>query len=477
MTDNPPTDDLIDVRYGESNQCDAARRHSGSVFSKGYTPLRGVLRVPGDKSISHRALMIGAVASGRTLIKGLLQGEDVLRTVEAMRSFGSRITPPSTPGGTWEVIGLGVGTLLEPETCLDLGNAGTAARLLIGLAASAPMVCFFTGDASLCRRPMARLITPLRHCGAEFISRSQDRLPLAVIGASEPIPIDYKLPIASAQVKSALLLAGLAIPGETRIIEPVLTRDHSERMLRSFGADLRIETLDSGERAIILSGQTQLTGQELSIPADPSSAAFPMVAALLCPDSELVLTEVGVNPRRIGLIAALQAMGADIVLEREYSYGDEPVADIRVRHSSLFGIDLPGDHAADMIDEYPILAIAAACAKGVSIFRGLGELRVKESDRLVAIADGLAACGSRIMIEEDSLIIHGTGHPPPGGGEDVTIMTRLDHRIAMSFLVLGMVTPQGVGVDSVAPIDTSFPGFVPQMNGIGARFQIKKREK
>jgi len=436
------------------------------LVSRASGPLVGEMRVPGDKSISHRALMLGALAVGETTISGLLEGEDVLRTAAAMRALGARIDEgQAAKDGIWRIRGRGIGGLAEPGDVLDMGNAGTGARLLMGLLASHRLTAFLTGDASLRGRPMGRVAAPLRLMGAEIVSRGGDRLPLAVIGTAEPMPITYRLPVPSAQVKSAVLLAGLNTPGETTVIEPEPTRDHTELMLRHFGASLRVEALAEG-RAVTLIGQPELTGQAIRVPADPSSAAFPLVAALLCPGSRLRLPGVGMNPHRIGLIDTLRDMGADIVAENPRTEAGEPVADLIVGASELTGVEVPAARAPSMIDEYPILAVAAACARGRTVMRGLAELRVKESDRLAAVAGGLAACGVVVEAGPDSLIVEGSGRPPPGGA---VIPSGLDHRIAMAFLVLGMAASAPVGVDDAAPIETSFPGFAALMNGIGAR--------
>lgn len=436
------------------------------LVSRASGPLVGEMRVPGDKSISHRALMLGALAVGETTISGLLEGEDVLRTAAAMRALGARIDEgQAAKDGIWRIRGRGIGGLAEPGDVLDMGNAGTGARLLMGLLASHRLTAFLTGDASLRGRPMGRVAAPLRLMGAEIVSRGGDRLPLAVIGTAEPMPITYRLPVPSAQVKSAVLLAGLNTPGETTVIEPEPTRDHTELMLRHFGASLRVEALAEG-RAVTLIGQPELTGQAIRVPADPSSAAFPLVAALLCPGSRLRLPGVGMNPHRIGLIDTLREMGADIVAENPRTEAGEPVADLIVGASELTGVEVPAARAPSMIDEYPILAVAAACARGRTVMRGLAELRVKESDRLAAVAGGLAACGVVVEAGPDSLIVEGSGSPPPGGA---VIPSGLDHRIAMAFLVLGMAASAPVGVDDAAPIETSFPGFAALMNGIGAR--------
>jgi 3-phosphoshikimate 1-carboxyvinyltransferase len=425
--------------------------------------LHGVARVPGDKSISHRSLMIGALAVGETVVRGLLEGEDVLRTAAAMRALGARVE--RADGGVWRVAGRGVGGLSEPEDVLDMGNAGTGARLLMGLIATHPILACLTGDASLRRRPMGRVATPLRMFGAEIFARDGGRMPLTVRGTGEAMPIAYTLPVASAQVKSAILLAGLNAPGITTVVEPEPTRDHTELMLRHFGATLSVEQTEEG-RAVKLTGQPELAGREVVVPADPSSAAFAVVAALLLPGSEVTLPGVGMNPHRTGLITTLREMGADLALENERAEAGETVADLRVRASRLAGVSVPPERAPSMIDEYPILAVAAAFAEGTTEMRGVGELRVKESDRLAAVARGLAACGADVEEDADSLVVHGRGAPPRGG---TTIATALDHRIAMAFLVLGMAAQRPVTVDDAAPIDTSFPGFVALMNRLGGQ--------
>ena len=429
-------------------------------------PLTGRVAVPGDKSISHRALMFGALALGQTVIDGLLEGEDVLRTAEAMHRLGAEVT--RRDDGNWELFGRGVGGLAEPEDILDMGNAGTGARLLMGLVASHPFTTLFTGDASLRSRPMRRVTEPLSRIGAGFVGRHGGRLPLAVIGSATPIPISYELPVPSAQVKSAILLAGLNAPGRTTVIEREATRDHTEVMLRSFGAEVVVEVLPNGGRAVSVTGYPELSGRPIKVPADPSSAAFPVVAGLLVGGSHLTVTGVGTNPLRSGLVLTLQEMGADIRLEQLRDEAGEPVADLVVRHSALTAVDVPPERAPSMIDEYPILAVAASFAKGTTRMRGLAELRVKESDRLTSMARGLHACGVRVAIEGDDLIVHGTGGAPEGGA---AIAVNLDHRIGMSFLVMGMASRQPVSIDDATAIDTSFPGFAETMNRLGARIQ------
>ena len=427
------------------------------------TPLAGTIRVPGDKSISHRALMFGALAVGRTEISGLLEGEDVLCTAAAMRAMGAGVEKLGE--GRWRVDGVGIGGLAEPADVLDVGNSGTAARLLLGLLATHPFTSFVTGDASLRTRPMRRVTDPLSRFGARFASREGGRLPLAVSGTANPVPIEYTLPVPSAQVKSAVLLAGLNTPGETTVVEPEMTRDHTERMLGHFGATVRVAPAEGGGKRITLVGQPELAAAPIVVPADISSAAFAIVAALIVPGSEVTIEAIGLNPSRTGLLASLREMGADITYLNERIEGGEPVADLRVRASELRGADIPPERAPSMIDEYPILAVAASCAKGRTRMRGLAELRVKESDRLAGSATGLAACGGKVAVEGDDLIVEGIGTPPAGGG---LIETRLDHRMAMAFVVMGLAAKSPVRIDDARPIATSFPGFVPLMNSLGA---------
>ena len=427
-------------------------------------PLRGTARVPGDKSISHRALMLSALAVGESRIEGLLEGEDVLATAAAMRAMGA--TAERDDDGRWRVHGVGVGGLLQPGTALDMGNSGTSTRLLMGLVASHPVTATFTGDASLSRRPMNRVIGPLSLMGADIMASPGGRLPLMLRGLCPAIPIDYRLPVPSAQVKSAILLAALNTPGITRVIEPVATRDHSERMLRGFGADLR-EDYDGDTKIIEVRGEAELTAQQIVVPGDPSSAAFPVVAALLVPGSEITIANVGLNPTRAGLFEVLRAMGADIAFVNQREAGGEPVAEIVIRHSRLSGIEVPPGIAPSMIDEYPILFVAAALARGRTVMRGLEELRVKESDRIATMAEGLRAIGARVEELEDGLIVDGTDGEPLAGG--ATIAARLDHRIAMSFAVAGLVSRAAVTIDDMAPVATSFPGFAALMTGLGAQ--------
>jgi len=421
-------------------------------------PLSGEALVPGDKSISHRALMFGALAVGTTDITGLLEGEDVLRTAAAMRALGAEVA--DLGGGHWQVAGRGIGGLVEPADVLDMGNSGTAARLLCGLLAGHALFAVMTGDASLRKRPMKRVTDPLSATGARFATRAGGRLPLAVEGAADPLPLDYTLPVASAQVKSACLLAGLSARGMTRVVEHEATRDHTENMLRHFGATVRVAVEGHG-RVIELDGQPELVAAPVVVPGDPSSAAFPAVAALLVPGSEVLLRGVGLNPLRAGLFATLAEMGADITRLNPRTEGGEPVADLLVKASALRAVDVPPERAPAMIDEYPILAVAAAAARGTTRMRGLKELRVKESDRLSATAALLAANGVAVTVEGDDMIVQGAGGPPAGGGD---VITHMDHRIAMSALVLGLASRAAVRVDDAAFIETSFPGFAALMN-------------
>ncbi len=426
--------------------------------------LSGSLRVPGDKSISHRALMIAGLAVGDSRIEGLLEGEDVLRTAAAMRALGSDIERGAD--GRWHARGRGPGGLVEPRAVLDLGNSGTGARLLMGLLASHPLTAVMTGDESLRARPMARAAEPLERMGARIIAREGGYMPLTVVGSADPLPISYELPVPSAQVKSAVLLAGLNTPGTTSVTERAPTRDHTERMLSHFGARIAVASAADGRRSISLAGQPELSAREVQVPADPSSAAFAAVAALILPGSRLRLEGVGINPLRTGLFTSLAEMGAGIAFENRREQSGEPVADLQVEAAELQGIEVPADRAPSMIDEYPILAVAAACARGRTVMRGLGELRVKESDRLAALARGLAACGVQVEEGPDSLIVEGRGARPPG---DATIAAQMDHRIAMAFLVLGLAADRPVTVDDAGPIATSYPGFRAQMSGLGAR--------
>ncbi len=437
-----------------------------ALISSQAGPLSGEASVPGDKSISHRALILGAPGVGETLITGLLESEDVLATARALRALGARIERGDDleDGGLWSVFGRGVGGLGEPAGVLDLGNSGTAVRLLIGVAATHPFKTTFSGDASLSKRPMERVMTPLRQMGAQFTARGDGCLPITVSGTDQPIPITYELPVPSAQVKSAVLLAGLNTPGRTTVIEPQPTRDHTERMLAYFGAEVETGETPKGEKSVALTGQPELTGHEISVPGDFSSAAFPMVAALLAPESRVVLTGVGLNPLRTGLLQTLLEMGAAISIGNKRPEGGEPVGDLTVEASALKGVTVPAALAPSMIDEYPILAVAAAFAEGETRLEGLGELRVKESDRLGAMARGLAAAGVDVTETEDSLVIRGTG----GVSGGAKIEAAEDHRIAMAFLILGLAAGKPVEIDDGATIDTSFPGFAELMNGLGA---------
>ena len=431
----------------------SAQSRSGSFQPSG--PLRGTLKVPGDKSISHRALMLSALAVGTSNISGLLEGEDVLATAAAMRAMGAHIERNGE--GSWTVHGVGVGGLMQPSGALDMGNSGTSTRLLMGLVASHRLTATFIGDTSLSKRPMGRVIDPLSQMGAEFTASPGGMLPLMVRGLVPAIPISYRLPVASAQVKSAVLLAGLNIAGITEVIEPVPTRDHSERMLRGFGADLTVDVGTDGVRHIRLMGEAELQPQQIEVPGDPSSAAFFVVAALITPGSEVTVTHVGMNPTRTGIYKMLQAMGADLTYSNEREVGGEPVADITARYSVLRGIDVPPEVAPSMIDEFPVFFVAASMAQGRTTTSGLDELRVKESDRLALMATGLRAIGAQVEEREDGLIINGSGGEPLEGGATVT--SALDHRIAMSFAVAGQNCYHAVTVDDVSPIATSFPTF------------------
>ena len=425
-------------------------------------PLRGTAQVPGDKSISHRALILGALSVGETQITGLLEGQDVLDTARAMRAFGAEVTQHGP--GEWSVHGVGVGGFAEPDGVIDCGNSGTGVRLIMGAMATTDIAATFTGDASLNKRPMGRVTDPLAKFGAQSFGRSGGRLPLTLIGAAQPVPVRYTLPVPSAQVKSAVLLAGLNAPGQTVVIEGEPTRDHTERMLRGFGAEITVEDTDEG-RVITLTGQPELQAQPVAVPRDPSSAAFPVCAALMVPQSEIVVPGVSQNPTRNGIYLTLQEMGADLVMENPRNEGGEPVADLRVRHSPLRGIAVPPERAASMIDEYPVLAALAALAEGVTVMRGIKELRVKESDRIDAMARGLEACGVRVDETEDSLSVHGMAQVPGGA----TVQTHIDHRIAMSFLCLGLAAQKPIRVDDASPIATSFPVFEDLMRDLGAQ--------
>ena len=429
-------------------------------------PLRGTIRVPGDKSISHRALMLSALAVGESRISGLLEGEDVLATAAALHAMGASIE--RTADGEWRVHGVGVGGLLQPGQALDMGNSGTSTRLLMGLVASHGITASFIGDASLSHRPMSRVIEPLSQMGADFTASPGGTLPLMLRGASPAVPITYQLPIASAQVKSAILLAGLNTPGITTVIEPVPTRDHSERMLAGFGAELTVETAADGVRTIRIRGEAELKPQTIEIPGDPSSAAFFMVAGLIVPGSDITIENVGMNATRAGLYAVLRAMGGQIEAVNLREVGGEPVADLHVRHSQLTGITVDPAVVPSMVDEFPVLFVAAALAKGRTVTTGLDELRVKESDRLSAMAAALTAIGARVTETGDGLIIDGSDGEPLEGAKagDPPIATHLDHRIAMSMAVAGLASYHGVEVDDTRPIATSFPMFEALLDGL-----------
>jgi 3-phosphoshikimate 1-carboxyvinyltransferase len=433
------------------------------MTSRRSGPLAGRVRVPGDKSISHRALILGALAVGKTRISGLLEGEDVINTARAMRALGA--TVERTGEGAWEVHGVGVGGFAEPGSPLDFGNSGTGCRLVMGAVGGCPITATFDGDASLRKRPMRRVLDPLERIGARALTSAGDgRLPLTLRGARDPIPIVYQPPVASAQLKSAVLLAGLAAPGETTVIEAEATRDHTERMLAHFGASVRTEPHGDHGRRIVLTGQPELMPAPIQVPADPSSAAFPLVAALITPGSEVILTGVMTNPLRTGLLTTLNEMGAAIEILATRNEGGEEVVDLRASAAALRGVDVPGERAPTMIDEYPILAVAASFAEGVTRMRGLKELRVKESDRLAATADMLRRNGVEVAIEGDDLVVQGMGRAP-GGAE---VVTHMDHRIAMAALVMGLASDKPVAVDDAAFIATSFPGFTELMRGLGA---------
>ncbi len=425
-------------------------------------PLQGRVRVPGDKSISHRALILGALTVGETRISGLLEGEDVLNTGKAVRALGAAVE--RTGLGAWRLHGVGVAGFAEPAAPLDFGNSGTGCRLMLGAVAGCPITASFDGDASLRKRPMRRVLEPLERIGAHTLVANDGRLPLQLAGARDPIPIVYEPPVASAQLKSAVLLAGLAAPGETVVIEAEATRDHTEKMLTHFGADVRVEQRGAHGRRITLVGQPELMPRPIVVPADPSSAAFPLVAAAITPGSDVILEGVMLNPLRAGLIDTLAEMGAAIERLNARIEGGEDVADLRVRGSALRGVEVPAARAPAMIDEYPILAVAASFAEGTTVMRGLKELRVKESDRLAGTADMLRANGVTVEIEGDDLFVEGRGRAPGGG----LVATHMDHRLAMSALVMGLASEQPVTIDDGSFIATSFPDFVALMRGLGA---------
>lgn len=433
------------------------------ITSSRCNALTGDVTIPGDKSISHRSVILGSLAEGVTSVRGLLESDDVLRTIDALRAMGSEIHKDDQ--NVWHINGVGTKGLQQPKDVLDVGNSGTSARLLMGLIAGQGLTAQITGDDSLKKRPMDRVIEPLSKMDASFES-TEGKLPVTIQGTATPKALTYTIPVASAQVKSAILLAGLNAKGTTTVIETMPTRDHTENMLRSFGAKVSSQTCADGALAVSLRGPSALMAQNIHVPGDPSSAAFLLVGALLSPGSNVVLRNVGINPRRTGLIDVLRLMGAKIRFQNERMDGGEPVADIEVLASALHGIDVPEYHTADMIDEYPVLAVAAACAKGITRMRGLSELRVKESDRLTLMAKGLAACGAKVAVEGNDLIVDSIGQPPHGGA---LIETAMDHRIAMSFLTLGLRTPTPVTVKDGQFIATSFPDFIPLMNKLGAR--------
>jgi len=430
-------------------------------------PLTGEAHVPGDKSISHRSLILGALSVGTTTIKGLLEGDDVLDTAKAMRAFGAIVTQHAA--GNWSVDGVGVGGFCEPDTVIDCGNSGTGVRLIMGAMATHPIRATFTGDASLNKRPMARISDPLALFGAQTYGRSGGRLPMTIIGAETPTPVRYEVPVPSAQVKSAVLLAGLNTSGKTVVIEQEATRDHTERMLRGFGAEISVQINDAG-REITLTGQPELQPQDITVPRDPSSAAFPVCAALITEGSDVLVPNIGLNPTRSGLFTTLREMGADLEYENERVEGGEPVADLRARFSpNMRGIEVPSERAASMIDEYPILSVVAANAQGDTVMRGVKELRVKESDRIDAMATGLRANGVTVEDGPDWWIVSGCGaQAVPGGAK---CASHLDHRIAMSFLILGMASKNPVSIDDGSPIATSFPIFESLMAALGARLE------
>ncbi|KIN73583.1 3-phosphoshikimate 1-carboxyvinyltransferase [Sulfitobacter guttiformis] len=428
-------------------------------------PLRGVADVPGDKSISHRSLILGAMCVGETTITGLLEGQDVLDTAKAMRAFGAQVTDHGE--GKWSVRGVGVGGFAEPDGVIDCGNSGTGVRLIMGAMATQPITATFSGDASLNGRPMARVTDPLALFGCQTVGRSKGRLPMTLVGARTPVPVRYVVPVPSAQVKSAVLLAGLNAPGQTVVIEKEATRDHTERMLQGFGAEVSVVETEEG-REITLTGQPELVAQHIEVPRDPSSAAFPVCAALIVPGSDVLVPGIGLNPTRAGLFTTLREMGADLTYENERVEGGEPVADLRARFSpDLIGIEVPPARAASMIDEYPVLSVIAAFASGQTVMRGVRELRVKESDRIDAMAKGLRANGIVVDEGEDWWTVTGAGHGKVAGGG--LCASQLDHRIAMSFLIMGMAANAPVRVDDGGPIATSFPIFEPLMTALGAQ--------
>ncbi|WP_438986468.1 3-phosphoshikimate 1-carboxyvinyltransferase [Marivivens donghaensis] len=437
------------------------------MISRKCGPLKGVANVPGDKSISHRSLILGALSVGKTEITGLLLGEDVLDTAKAMRAFGATVVDHGE--GNWSVEGVGVGGFKEPENVIDCGNSGTGVRLIMGCMATSPITATFTGDASLNSRPMGRVTDPLALFGAKSYGRKGGRLPLTIVGAENPVPVTYATPVPSAQVKSAVLLAGLNAPGKTVVIEKEATRDHTERMLVGFGAELTVETTEEG-RVITLTGQPELKAQKIVVPRDPSSAAFPVCAAIITEGSDVLVPNIGLNDTRAGLFTTLREMGADLEYENLREEGGEPVADLRAKYSpNLKGIEVPPARAASMIDEYPVLSVVASFAEGDTVMKGVKELRVKESDRIDAMAKGLRAAGVEVDEGDDWWIVKGRGFGNVEGG--VTVESRLDHRIAMSFMVMGMATNKPMSVDDGSPIATSFPIFEPLMADLGAAIE------
>ena len=439
------------------------------LVSKKTSGLKGFARVPGDKSISHRALMFGALASGETTVTGLLESEDVFRTAKALEAMGVSLSPPEMKNGVWHIRGMGGDSLHTPESVLYLGNSGTSVRLLMGLVAGYPVTASFTGDDSLNRRPMGRVIKPLKQMGAQFEMNIEDRLPLQITGSASLRPIHYIMPVASAQVKSAILLAGLHADGKTTVVEPQPTRDHTERMLVFFGAEVDSEIQPDGSNVVTLEVGQTLTGRHVVVPSDPSSAAFLTVAALITENSDIVIPNVLMNPRRTGLYETLIEMGANIVFENASDEHGEPVADIHVRSSALKGVKVPPERVPSMIDEFPILSVAAAFAEGDTVMTNLSELRVKESDRLAAVAKGLEVAGVKVETGADNLTVHGSGQDVKGG---CIIETGLDHRIAMSFLILGLASRSPVAVDDAKTIATSFPDFAVLLNGLGAQINV-----
>ena len=432
-------------------------------------PFKGEVSIPGDKSISHRSLILGALAIGQTRITGLLEGQDVLDTARAMVGFGAQVE--KVEGGDWYVDGVGVGGFAEPETVVDCGNSGTGVRLIMGAMATTPINVTFTGDHSLNSRPMGRVTDPLSKFGVATFGRSKGRLPMTIVGARSPIPIQYTVPVPSAQVKSALLLAGLNVPGDTIITETEKTRDHTERMLSSFGAEIKVEDY-SNQRLISLSGYSELKGQNVRVPSDPSSAAFPICAAITVEGSDILVPNITLNETRAGLFTTLIEMGANLSFENEREESGEPVADIRACFSpDLQGIEVPPERAASMIDEYPILAVVAANASGDTRMRGVRELRVKESDRIDAMAKGLRSNGVSVDEGEDWWIVKGNGAGSVKGGS--TCQTFLDHRIAMSFLILGLSSQKYIEIDDCSPINTSFPNFIQLMRELGANLEAR----